>query len=121
MKAYLRARWRSFLFAFRGIKLLLLREPHMKIHFFATLLVIAAGLMIRLSSTEWAIIFIAIGIVCIAEALNTAVEHLCNLYSTEIDERIRVIKDISAGAVLIAAIIAVIIGCFVFVPRLFLL
>lgn len=107
------------MYASRGLGRLLRYEPHMRIHFLATVLALVAGVVTKLDKIGWSLVFIAIGIVWIAEIFNTAVEHLCNLYSTGIDDRIRVIKDMSAGAVLVAAIIAVIIGCFVFIPLLF--
>jgi len=120
MKRYLSARRRSFVFAFRGLRRLLGNEPHIRIHFFATILVLLAGVVVELGKIEWLLVTVAIGIVWIAEIFNTVIEHLCDLYTTDRDERIRVIKDMSAGGVLVAAVIAAVIGCFVFIPRFFL-
>ena len=83
-----------------------------------TVLVIIAGLLFRISTAEWIAVIFAIGLVLAAEAVNSAIERLSDVIQPEKDERIRDVKDISAGAVLICAITAAIIGIIVFLPKL---
>ena len=83
-----------------------------------TVLVIIAGLLFRISTAEWIAVIFAIGLVLAAEAVNSAIERLSDVVQPEKDDRIRDVKDISAGAVLICAVTAVIIGIIVFLPKL---
>ena len=109
-------RLKSFRHAFRGIAQLVKREPNFRIHLVVTILVIAAGILLHISAAEWLIITLAIGIVLVAEGLNSAVEQLCDIVSPGEDQHIKNIKDILAAAVLISAVIAVIIGLIIFLP-----
>ena len=109
-------RLKSFRHAFRGIAQLVKREPNFRIHLVVTILVIAAGILLHISAAECLIITIAIGIVLVAEGLNSAVEQLCDIVSPGEDQHIKNIKDILAAAVLISAVIAVIIGLIIFLP-----
>lgn len=86
----------------------------MWIHVLATLVVVAAGQWRGLSTTQWSFIALAIALVWMAEGFNTAIERLCNLVSREQHPIIKQVKDISAAAVLIAALAAAIIGLLVF-------
>lgn len=92
-------------------------EPNAKIHFIATILVIIAGFIRHISRGSWIAIVIAIAMVWITEALNTAIEALAD-YACErqYDPQIKLVKDVSAGAVLIASVAAVIIAIIVFIP-----
>lgn len=112
----LKKRINSFRYAFRGIGIAW-KEPHMKIHICIALLVILAGILLNLSNTEWMIISVVITLVIICEIINTAMEHLVDLISPELHPKAGAIKDLCAGAVLIAAICAVIIAIFVFIPK----
>lgn len=69
-------------------------------------LALCAGFILKLSAGEWVAVIICIGMVITAEILNTCIERVCDLYSNEFDERIRLIKDLAAGAVLVSAIAA---------------
>ncbi len=109
-----RSRYNSFGFAIKGILALLKQEPNMRIHALAAIIVIVAGFVRHITSIQWIAIAIAIGIVWIAEAFNTCIEMLCDLYSIEYNSKIKFIKDIAAAGVLIASIISVVIGIFVF-------
>src|SRR5690554_6736294 len=111
------ARIRSFSYALSGIVNLIRHEHNARIHLVAMVIVIVLGFVFRIKLFEWALISIAIGLVFIAELLNTAVERLADYVCTERNEKIRLIKDYSAGAVLVSAIVAVGIGMLVFVPR----
>ena len=112
-----RARGRSFACAARGVILLLRTQANARIHLLATLLVIAAGLAFHITRGEWLPLTIAIGIVWIAEAVNTALEVLADRITRERDEQIGRAKDLAAGAVLLAAITAAVIGILVLGPH----
>lgn len=87
----------------------------------AALLAIATGIWLKISMLEWILIAIAITVVIVAEMLNTAIEHLTDLHSPERSKLAKTTKDIAAGSVLIAAILALIIGGCVFIPRVWML
>lgn len=118
-KFSIRERLQSFVYAFRGIGRMIRHEHNAWIHLAASAVAIVAGIFFNLSRPEWICILFAIGIVFIAEAFNTAIEHLANAITLEKNNSIRNAKDIAAGAVLIAAIISVIVGLIVFVPHIF--
>lgn len=116
-KFSLRERFGSFVYAGRGLKLLFL-EHNTWIHLVATLCVVIVGWWVSLSVIEWAIAVILVGGVWITEALNTAIERLCDHVTPEIHPAIGRIKDIAAAAVLLSAITAVIAGLCIFVPAI---
>ncbi len=109
---------RSFAFAFRGLALLLRTQANARIHLLATVIVVAAGIGFHVHRGEWLALVLAIGIVWIAEGMNTAIEILCDRITKERDEQIGRAKDVAAGAVLLAAITAAVIGFMVFGPHL---
>lgn len=113
-----RKRIRSFRYAFNGIKLLIAREPNAWIHCFAAVCVVGAGLWLGLSTVEWEIIILVIGAVLAAEAVNSAIEALADRVTSEYDEAIKLAKDLAAGAVLLLAIAAAVIGVIIFFPKL---
>ena len=115
--SYLSARLRSFGHALRGLKLLLQTQPNARIHAVATVVVVAAGALARLSPAEWALIVLAIVCVWVAEALNTSIEFLVDLVSPDLHPLAGKAKDAAAAAVLVAAIGSAIIGGFVFGPH----
>jgi diacylglycerol kinase (ATP) len=115
--AYLSARLRSFGHALRGLKVLLQTQHNARIHAAATVLVLAAGALVRLSPAEWALILLAIVCVWASEALNTAIEFLVDLASPELHPLAAKAKDVAAGAVLVAAIGALVVGVLVFAPH----
>lgn len=117
-KLSIKARLASFKNAGRGLTLFVRQEPNAWIHCGITVLVIIAGWFFHISTAEWLAVFFAIGLVFAAEAINTAVERLSDVVQPEKDERIRDVKDISAGAVLICAIAAALIGIIIFLPKL---
>ena len=111
-------RLQSVMHALDGIRFLGRNEPNMRIHLSAAALVVGAGIWIELDPAEWLWLTLAIALVLMAEALNTAVEQTCNAVSRKFDPAIKVAKDVAAGAVLISAIAAALIGAVVFVPHL---
>ena len=111
-------RIRSFAYAFAGIATMLRSQHNAWIHAAATVAVCALGLILGLSTAEWCWIVLAIMSVWTAEALNTAFEFLADAASPEFHPLVKHAKDVAAGAVLIAAIGAVVIAVLVFTPHL---
>ena len=105
---------RSFRFAFRGIALVFIHENNTRIHLVATVSVLVAGWIFRLNYLEWAVILAQIGLVWAAEAFNSAIEKLVDLVSPGFNPKAGAIKDIAAGAVLLIAIVAAVVGLVVF-------
>jgi diacylglycerol kinase len=107
-------RGRSFIPAWNGLRLLATTEANFCAHLVAVVVVIIAGCFAGLSPTKWAILAGCMALVLATEALNTAIEKLCDLVHPGQHPQIKQIKDISAAAVLIAAIASVITGVLVF-------
>lgn len=118
-KRYIVKRKHAFQFAFYGIKELR-RESHFKIHVIATCIVAIFGLLFRINFTEWAIVIVCIGGVLTAEAFNSAIETICDLVMPSRHPLVKRIKDISAGAVLIAALASALAGLIIFIPKVYL-
>ncbi len=112
---------KRFKHALNGIAHVFKNEQNFKIHFLTAIFVIAAGIFFKIDQTEWLIIIIAITSVITLELLNSAIEYLCNFLSPDYSDKIKNIKDASAGAVLISAIGAFIIGLVIFLPKFILL
>ncbi len=109
---------RSFGHAFAGIGYGLRTQANLRIHIVITIGVIAAGLWLQISPIEWAILAVTIMIVLSAELFNTAIEAVVDRVGNEPHPLSRIAKDTAAGAVLIGAIGAVIVGLLIFGPRL---
>ncbi|ANI89270.1 diacylglycerol kinase [Arachidicoccus ginsenosidimutans] len=109
----------SFRFAFNGLKLFIKTEHNAWIHIAATLVAIGFGAMFKISKTEWIEIFIVIGFVFSMEIINAAIERLCDFIYPDEHEIIKQIKDISAAAVLVSALVALIVGVIIFLPKIF--
>jgi diacylglycerol kinase (ATP) len=107
-------RIKSFSYAFQGIKTFFQTQYNAWIHTLAGVCVIVLGIVFKLTIPEWCWLIFAIGLVFITEMLNTAIEFLTDLVSPEYHPLAKKVKDVAAGAVLVAAIIAVIIGVLVF-------
>ncbi len=114
----LRKRLKSFHFAFNGIKKLVREEHNARIHVVALISVIGLGIFLKISLIEWIAITIVSGLVILTELLNTAIERLADFVESDWNERIGIIKDYCAGAVLIAAVISAIVGGFIFIPKI---
>ncbi|HRV55125.1 MAG TPA: diacylglycerol kinase family protein [Mangrovimonas sp.] len=118
-ESFLMNRIRSVGYAFKGAFLLLKTEASIQIQFVIAILVTIAGFYFKISATEWIMQIFAIGLVMGTEGLNTAVESIADFIHPEHHKKIGFIKDISAGAVFIAAIVAIIIGFIIYFPKLF--
>jgi len=110
------ARARSFAFAGAGIWHVARTEPNAWIHAAATVLALGAGILLGISPLDWRWITLAIVAVWSAEAGNTAIEKACDLLCPGEDERVRIAKDAAAGAVLLVATGAAVIGLLTFLP-----
>ena len=108
----------SFRYAFSGMRHMLGTQPNARIHAIATLCAVALGVWLGLSSAEWAILALTIGFVWTAEFINTALEAVVDLASPGLHPLAKVSKDVSAAAVLVSAIIAVVVGLLVLGPPL---
>ena len=116
-----KARARSFKYASRGIWRFFRTEHNAWIHLGATFLIIAFAFFFKLTTIEAICIVFCIAFVWVTEMINTAIEKAMDFISTERHEQIRNIKDMAAGAVLIASITAVIVGSIIFIPKILLL
>jgi diacylglycerol kinase len=111
--------YKSFGYAFQGIWACIRRERNIKIHLTIMSLVIIFGCILRISITEWLICLILFAQVLSLEIVNTAIEACVDLISEERRPLAKLAKDAAAGAVLISAIFAAIIGLLIFVPKVF--
>ena len=109
----------SFGFAFEGLFSFFRNEANAWIHLVSTLIVAALSLYCKLSSNEIVSLVIVTGFVWVAELFNTAIERVMDFVSAQRHPGIKIIKDLAAGAVLLAAVTAVITGAIIFIPKLF--
>lgn len=108
----------GFNHAWNGIKIAFKLERNFKIQIVIGLLVILAGTFFKLTTYEWINIILVIGFVLVAEMFNSAIEKLLDYLNPAIHPSAKVIKDLSAGAVLTSAFVAVVIGLTIFIPKL---
>ena len=117
-KFTIRSRLRSFVYAWQGICRFITEEHNARIHAVATIIVIAAARIFEVSRMEWIALIGVIGLVWMAEMLNTCIERLADMVTLEQHPQIKYIKDLAAGAVLVAAAVAVATGLIIFIPRI---
>ena len=110
-------RIKSVKYAFNGFWLLVSTEHSIIAQMVIAIAITILGFIMNISSTEWLFQILAIGLILVAESLNTAIEKLADFVQPEHDKNIGKIKDISAGAAFFAAIIAVIIGLIIYIPK----
>lgn len=109
----------SFKYAFEGIGEALKTEQNLKIHFFIMIAVITAGLVFKINAMEWIACVILFGLVISLELINTAIETTVDIAMPEKNEKAKLAKDVAAGAVLISAIMAIVVGLIIFLPKIF--
>lgn len=109
---------KSFGYAGNGIKDAFKNEPNFKIHLGLAILSIILGFLLEFTSTEFAILIITITIVIVLELVNTVIEKIVDIISPEISQEAKIIKDLSAGIVLISAICATLVGALLFLPKI---
>ena len=110
--------FRSFKYALIGIATVFKEEFNARVHLLAALVAVVLGLALKLAWFEWIIIIMVMGGVFAMELINTSIEALADLYSKEYNPNIKKIKDLAAGAVLVSAITALIIGLIIFLPKI---
>ena len=115
----LQSRISSFGFAFRGIFKFFQQEPNAWIHLAATSCVFIAAVYFDVSNSEMIALIIVSAFVWVAEIFNTVIERIMDFISVKKEPEIEFIKDLAAGAVLISAITAIVVGAIVFIPKLF--
>ena len=116
-KFSLKSRFRSFRFALNGLLLLLKNEHNFRIHLLAAIIVIVLGVIMKLDHYEWSLLVIVIGAVFLTELLNSSIESLADLIDPEWNELMMRAKDYGAAAVLISAIVAIVVGGLIFIPK----
>jgi len=107
---------KSFTFAWKGILTCAGHEQNITFHLIAAIIVVATGFCFGISRTEWMVVMLCIGTVIAAELFNSAIERLVDMVSPEWEKTAGEVKDIAAGAVLLTAIAAAIVGMIVFLP-----
>jgi diacylglycerol kinase len=116
--------WAKFIagfgYAFSGLWYTLRTQRNARIHLGIAILAIILGIFLHISAVEFAMVFVAITSVFIAEMFNTVIETCVNLISPEYHPLAKLAKDIAAGAVLLSAMLAIVIGLFIFGPHLWL-
>ncbi|WP_047981463.1 diacylglycerol kinase family protein [Ornithinibacillus contaminans] len=108
----------GFVYAINGLREVFQSELNFRLHTLSTLLVVIAGILVKLSTIEWVAVCFAIGLVLMAEVMNTAIEAIIDYVKPERHPIAKKIKDIAAAAVLIASITALVIGLIIFLPKL---
>lgn len=114
----LKERLRSFGYAFRGLSRFFKTEHNLWIHLAATFAAVLLGFVFHISANEWLAILIVIGMVISAEAFNTCIEKIMDHLAPGRHDNVRYIKDLAAGAVLVTAVVAAIVGIIVFLPKI---
>jgi undecaprenol kinase len=108
----------TFKFALEGIRVSFINEKNIRFHFFFSILVILFAIIFNLTQTEWMFILFAIAGMIVFEMINTAIEKVVDLVTDEYLPLAGQAKDIAAGAVLIYAILSVMIGMIIFIPKI---
>jgi diacylglycerol kinase len=110
---------KSFAYAFEGLAAAFKNEPNFRIQAIIAILSLFLAIILRFSPTEMSILILTIGFVLVLELINTTLEALVDLVSPEIKDKAKLAKDISAAAVLLSTILSVVVGVFLFLPKLF--
>lgn len=108
---------KSFGYALNGLLIACKEEKHLRFHFVIAVLAIVLSWLFNLSHAEWALVILSIGLVIVAEMANTAIERLVDLCQPDFLPLAGKIKDMAAGAVLVASIISLVVGGLVFIPK----
>jgi diacylglycerol kinase len=117
-KFNLRKRWLSIGIAARGFRNFIIKEHNAIIHLAATVTVVFCAIIFKVSGLEIILLTIVTGLVWTAELFNTAIEKIMDFVSLERKPQIKFIKDLAAAAVLVAAVVAIITGCLIFIPKM---
>lgn len=112
---------KAFVYAFNGIVHFFMYDRNGRFHLGAALAAVLGGFALNISNTEWLIILLCTGLVIAFEMINAAIEKLCDVVHKEFHPAIKIIKDMSAGAVLWVSIISLLVGTFIFFPKIIIL
>jgi len=112
---------RSFGYAFKGVAYATTSQLNFRIHLAATVLATIAGFLFHISPGEWQWVMLCVTIVLVTEIFNTMIETLVDLVSPGFNEKAGRVKDMAAGAVVIAATFALVTGLIIFLPKILLL
>ena len=110
--------FKSFVYAWHGMRYSYKTQLNFRIHLLVLAVVIIAGFVLQVNSTEWLFIIVCSMLVLSLELMNTSLEFLCDAVTTEIHPIIKIVKDVSAAAVLLAAAGSVVIGLIIFLPKI---
>jgi len=111
--------FKSFIYAFRGLGRVLREEQNLQIQFGTAILAVFLGFYFSIQRIEWIILILVIGVVFLMEIINSAVERVTDVLKPRINGYVKEIKDIMAAAVMLASLIAVILGLIIFLPHIF--
>lgn len=112
---------KSFTYAFDGLKYAFKYEQNILVHTLATILVIIAGIFLKISLTEWLVLALIIGLVIATELINTSIEATIDLITKEVHPLAKIAKDTAAAAVLVFGLTAIVIGFIIFLPKILVL
>jgi diacylglycerol kinase len=110
--------FKSFRFAFEGLEIAFIRGRNFRIQIAMGFLATVAGVILKLSMSEWLDLVLVISLVLILELVNTVIETILNIVNPEISDKVKIAKDVAAATVLLASIGSVIIGALLFIPKL---
>lgn len=108
----------SFSYAITGVKTAFATQPNVRTHLTVAIIVSLFGYFLGLNTEELVEIILLVGLVLVAEMINTAIEFACNAITTDHHPEIKKAKDVAAGSVLVVSILAIIIGGVIFIPKL---
>lgn len=117
-KKHSKAIFRKFSYAFRGLFISLKEEKSLVIHFIFATLSIIIGIILQLAPVSWAVLILTVGLVVSSELMNTAIENVVDMVAFKYNFNAKKIKDIAAAATLVLAVVAIIVGLLLFIPRI---
>ncbi len=117
-KFTLRSRIKSFGYAFNGLKTVAVQEHNFRVHLLAAVVAITAGFYFNIDKYEWIAVIIMVALVLCLEMVNASVEKLSDVVSPQKNRKIKAIKDITAAAVLVAAIASLFVAALIFIPKI---
>lgn len=118
---FVKGRMKSMVYSIKGAYLLVTSEHSIMVQFFIGVAVTIAGFYFEISSTEWMLQILAIGLVLAIEGANTAIEKIADFIHPDYHEKIGFIKDVASGAVFYAALAALAVGLIIYYPKVMLL
>lgn len=107
-----------FKYAFEGLLFLIRRDRNFKLHLIFLVLAIITGFFFQISAFEWIAILICSALVLCLEGANSVIERIADFVHAEKHPEIKIIKDVAAGTVLLAALFSIIVACIIFIPKI---